>query len=200
MWRLSVTHLSRRTPALVLLVLVCGCGSRSPSTHVVSVGGQIGTLHVDRSDRAAVVAFAGKPAAERSGRLLNSPSYLALGYGCMRTRSFRVPLVPGRGPSCRTAFFLARKTGRLEMFFTSAPEYSESHGVRIGMSEAAAERLLHRRLVVGCTTALYLTSGSASLSISFAGGKERGRSVKGAHVDAFVVHGHGPDPEIFDCL
>jgi hypothetical protein len=105
-----------------------------------------------------------------------------------------------RGPYCRTAFFLDRKTGQLETFFTSSPEYSESHGVRIGMSQVAAERLLHRRLVGGCTTALYFESATARLTVSFSGGKQLKTAVEGAHVDAFVVHGKGDDPGIFDCL
>jgi hypothetical protein len=38
------------------------------------------------------------------------------------------------------------------------------------------------------------------LSISFGGGTEHGTSIKGAHVDAFVVHGMRHDPDLFDCL
>jgi hypothetical protein len=182
-------------------VLACGCGSSSKSTHVVSVTGRIGDLYVDQSDRAAVISFAGRPSTERTGRLY--APYRALGYGCTGKRAAdRVELVQD-GPYCRTAFFLDRKTGKLDTFFTSSPEYSESHGVRIGMPQAAAERLLHRRLTAGCTDALHFESPTAFLSVSFTGGKERRTSVKvkGAHVDAFVVHGkRGRDLGIFDCL
>jgi hypothetical protein len=182
-------------------VLVCGCGSSSKtSTRVVSVTGRIGDLHVDQSDRAAVIRFAGRPSAERTGGFRSYVPYRALGYGCGGKRGqYRVGLVP-HGPSCRTVFFLDRKTGKLETFFTSSPEYSESHGVRIGMPQGAAERLLHRRLTVGCTTALHFESATGSLSVSFGGGKQYATAVKGAHVDAFVVHGKGRDPDIFDCL
>ena len=198
MWRRSPTRRSSAA-ALSVLALAAGCGSKSES-HVISVSGHIGPLQVDHSDRAAVIHFAGPPSAERNGRYGGAPPYRALGYDCSASRAREtVPLGPG-GPYCRTAFFLARNTGKLAVFFTTTREYSESHGVHLGMSQAAAERRLHRRLTVGCTTALYFSTGTAALSISFGGGIEHGTSIKGAHVDAFVVHGMNHDPDIFDCL
>jgi hypothetical protein len=185
MWRRSRTHLSSGAAALALLALASGCGSKSTS-HVLSVMGRIGTLRVDRSDRAAVIRFAGRPSAERVGHILNYAPYRALGYRCRATSTLRTVQLTPHGPYCRTAFFLERRTGKLEIFFTTAPEYSESHGVRIGMAQAAAERLVHQRLVVGCLTAMHFSSATAS--------------IKGAHVDAFLVHGHGDEPGIFDCL
>lgn len=178
------------------VVLLSGCGGRS-SSHLVSVDGRIGPLHVDRSDRADVVRFAGKPDAERTGRN-NSVSYRALGYDCgASSGAFRFAL---GGAYCRTVFFLAGNGDKLRVFFTSSPAYAETDGVRIGMKQATAERRLHRRLAVGCTTALYFTSPTGALSISFGGGREAGTKVTGAHVDAFVLHGTGIDPDIFDCL
>jgi len=167
---------------------------------VISVSGRIGPLQVDHSDRVAVIHFAGPPSAERNGRYGGAPPYRALGYDCSPSGAREtVPLGAG-GPYCRTAFFLARNTGKLAVFFTTSREYSESHGVHLGMSQAAAERRLRRRLTVGCTTALYFSTGTAALSISFGGGIEHGTSIEGARVDAFVVHGIGHDPDIFDCL
>jgi hypothetical protein len=186
-----------------VLALVCGCGSNSKptGTHIVSVTGRIGDLHIDRSDRAAVIRFAGRPSAERAGRILNYAPYRALGYGCAAKRAPDRVELTYHGPYCTTAFFLARKTGKLATFFTSSPAYSERHGVRIGMRQAIAERLLHKRLTLGCTTALHFESATALLSVSFSGGKEHRAAVKGAHVDAFVVHGKkANDPGIFDCL
>ena len=63
-----------------------------------------------------------------------------------------------------------------------------------------SERLLRRRLTVGCATSLYFESPTGSLSIDFNGGTEHGTAIKGARVDAFVVHGHRRDAGIFDCL
>jgi hypothetical protein len=110
-----------------------------------------------------------------------------------------MPVVHG-GPYCRTVFYFDRRTGKLETFFTAAPEYSEGHGVRIGMKQAEAERLLHQSLTVGCTTALHFDSPTGSLSIDFDGGVDHGTSIKGAHVDGFVLHGHRMDAGVFDCL
>jgi len=151
-----------------------------------------------RSDRAAVEKFAGRPDAVRDGREPGNFPYRALGYDC-GSRKDAVRLARG-APACKTAFFLDRAGGKLETFFTSSPAYEESHGVRIGMKQAEAERLLHRRLTVGCTTALYFASPTGSLSVDFAGGAGHGTAIKGARVDAFVVHGHDRDAGIFDCL
>jgi hypothetical protein len=159
-------------------------------------------LQLDKSDRAAVIAFAGPPAAERRGQEPTHAPYDALGYGCSRLfEASNTPLVQG-GPYCRTVFFLNNRTGRLETFFTTAVDYSESHGVRIGMATAAAERLLHKRLLVGCDKDIYLSSPKAYLTVAFIGGRIRphSRSVLGGHVYAFVLHSNRNEPGVFDCL
>jgi hypothetical protein len=156
---------------------------------------------MDRSDGAAVIRFAGKPDAERSARLLNYSPYRALGYGCRRGRSNDAVELARRAPYCRTVFFLDAKTGKLELFYTASREYSEAHGLRVGTSQAVAERRLGQHLHIGCVAALRLSSNKAMLSVSFGGGTEKGTAIRGAHVDAFVLHGlRGGDPGIFDCL
>jgi hypothetical protein len=152
---------------------------------------------VDRSDEGAVVAFAGKPDATGTGTAPGYARYRAIGYDC-DGRGFddEVPIV-GR---CQTVFFFDEGSGKLETFSTSSPQYAEGHGVRIGMKQAEAEDLLRRRLTVGCTTALHFDSPTGSLSIDFASGAERGTSIRGAHVDAFVLHSKRRDAGVFDCL
>jgi hypothetical protein len=179
--------------------LLSACGGGHPRSHVIGADGSIGSLQTDRSDRAAVVAFAGTPDAVRDGREPGYPEFRALGYDCATKGEGTWPLTRN-GPHCRTVFFLNRRGGKLETFFTSSREYSERHGVRVGMNQAEAERLLHERLTVGCTAALHFQTPSGSLSISFNGGVENGVSIEGAHVDAFVVHGHRTDAGVFDCL
>jgi hypothetical protein len=168
--------------------------------HVLRVTGSIGPVHVDRSDRAAVIAFAGKPDAEAAGRAPGYFPYRALGYKCARKRMKDGVYLAPHAPICRTAFFFDHRTGKLETFYTASSDYAEGHGVRIGMKQAEAERLLHQRLTVGCTAALHFESHSGSLSIEFGGGTENGTSIKGAHVTDFVVHGHRRDAGIFDCV
>jgi hypothetical protein len=205
--RRSLVHARGCCVVVVLMLLglavACGSGRTSAGSAIVTVTGRIGPLHLDRSDRAAVIAFAGRPDAERRGQAPGGYApYDALGYGCgTRAAPNATPLVEG-GPSCRTVFFINRRTGRLETFFTSAARYSEGHGVRIGMPTAAAERRLQKRLVEGCEENIYLLSARADLTIAFSGGTVRRPSlhVTGGHVYAFVLHSHRTDAGVFDCM
>jgi len=158
---------------------------------------------MDQSDRAAVIAFAGRPDAEKRGR--GVAPYDALGYDCGSKRSEQTyPLVPDPygPPECRTVFWIDVPSGRLENFFTSDSRYVEAHGVRIGMPTARAERLLHRRLFEGCSTNFYLPSArDRTLTIAFRGGvAPHWRHVIGGHVFAFVLHSRRRDAYVFDCL
>jgi hypothetical protein len=201
-----------RTVAVTLLLLVfaAGCDSdKEPvrSRIIVSVSGRIGDLHIDESDRAAVVAFVGRPDAERSAREVPGRPYDALGYGCGTKRSEQTfPLLPypaHRPPQCRTIFWIDVRSGKLEDFLTGDSRYSEAHGVRIGMHTAEAERLLHRRLTEGCEENIYLPSAKTfTLTIAFTGGTYQRRTmhVIGGHVFAFVLHSRRRYAGVFDCL
>ena len=186
---------------VALLLVVSGCGSTHRSV-AVSVTGRIGPLRVDRSDRGDVIAFAGRPDAEREGEEFDSVRYRALGYECFETSALeRWPLLP-KGPYCRTVFLVNVKTGKLGNLFTSSAAYVEPHGVGPGMREAVAEHLLHRKLTVGCEENFYFDSRAAALTVAFAGGvtsQGTGR-VRGAHVFALVLHGRHSDVGVFDCL
>ena len=203
---------------VVLLLVTSGCGS-SHRTVTVSATGRIGPLQMDQSTRADVIAFAGRPDAERhsyKGRWF--PPFRALGYDCAhKVELDTFPLIEtpnGRaGPDCRTVFWISARTGKLGDFFTSSTRYSEVHGVRIGMGSAVAERLLHRRLTSGCEENIYLGSREAPLTVAFTGGVTHmvtthsgGQVVKatghvtGARVFALVLHGRHSEVGIFDCL
>lgn len=189
--------------ALLAVAVACGSARTAAGPTIVTVTGRIGPLHLDRSKRADVVAFAGRPDAERRGRALGGyASYEALGYDCHARRSPTTAPLVGRGPYCRTVFYFNRTTGRLETFFTSSGRYSEAHGVRIGMPTAAAERRLHKRLTEGCEQNIYLSSATARLTIAFRGGTSRPPSlhVTGGHVYAFALHSRRSDVGVFDCL
>jgi hypothetical protein len=189
--------------SVAVLVLAVGCSAHNTSREsaVVTSSGRIGPLHVDRSDRAAVIAFAGRPDSEGPGQEFDSPRYYALGYSCAKKSALdRFPITAG-GPNCRTIFFFQREAGKLASFFTSERRYSEAHGVRVGMASAVAERLLHKRLFEGCETNIYLSSPTGSLTIAFAGGKAGGKlHVTGARVYAFVAHGSRGDVGVWDCM
>jgi hypothetical protein len=196
----------RRCSAAVLAVFVliaCGSARSTAGTAIVTVTGRIGPLLLDRSDRAAVIGFAGRPDAERHGQTPGYAPYDALGYGCgKRHATDTAPLVEGRPPYCRTVFFINHRTGRLETFFSSSTDYVEGHGVRIGMATSTAERRLHKRLFEGCETNIYLKSSTADLTIAFTGGRAKAPTlrVNGGHVYAFVLHSRRSDAGVFDCM
>jgi hypothetical protein len=192
------------------LLLAAGCGS----VHrvVISPDGEIGPLRMDRSTRADVVSFAGKPDVERlGGEGAGFAGFTALGYGCeAKEQGDRFPMVEtsrGReGPDCETIFWVNRRTSGLADFYTSSSEYEEHQGVRIGMKTAEAERLLHRRADVGCEENIYLGKRDAPLTVAFDGGhshKLRSSSelhLVGGHVYAFALPAGHSDIGIFDCL
>jgi hypothetical protein len=203
----------RRLIALGGLLLVAGCssGHHSPKRIVISAAGRIGPLKMDRSTPGDIISFLGKPGAEARGVEFSGVHYRGLGYGCSaRPRDDAFPLLEtprGRsGPSCRTAFWINRRTGRLGDFYTSSPRFSESHGVHMGMKTADAERLVGRRVYVGCEEDIHLGRREAELTIAFAGGvprKMHGSSALhliGGRVYAFALHGPRSDIGIFDCL
>lgn len=183
----------------------CESSGQTPGS-LVGVSGGVGSLRVDVSDRRAVVAFAGRPDAERRGRSPAAPfrsaQYDALGYGCSRKAGpDTFPLVRRGGPACRTVFFIDARSGRLGTFYTIEPHYRMSRGVRVGMPTAEAERLLRRRVRVACVAAIYLRSGRATLTVLFSGGAlHRDGTMSGGRVDALVLHGLRHDPGVFECM
>jgi hypothetical protein len=196
--------------ALALLVLAAGCDSDEkpvPARIVVSAAGNVGKLHIDQSDRAAVIAFVGRPEAERhSVERGGSAPYEALGYDCgsrLSQQTFPLVSYPYHPPYCRTIFWIDVKSGRLENFFTTDSRYLEAHGIRIGMATPIAERLLHRRLFAGCSDNFYVPSAKdRTLTIAFIGGvlqRKTGRVI-GGNVYAFVLHSRRRDAGVFDCL
>jgi hypothetical protein len=190
--------------ALAVGALASGCssGHHAAPSIVVSADGRIGSLQAGQSDARAIVAFLGRPEADRRGRQFGSRLYRGLGYGCSPTPRETTMRVVAGGPHCRTVFFVNARTGRLGAFFTTSPRYAERHGVRIGMPTAVAERLLHQRVYVGCEADLHL----GSLTVAFSGGalrKDRrspGLRLVGGHVFAFAIHGGRDDVGVFDCL
>jgi hypothetical protein len=200
-------------PAAVLVFVVSGCGGSHHSgvsgTVSVNANGGIGPLRVDVSDRRAVVAFAGRPDAERRGRnTVASPDgsarYDALGFDCassVNANSYAIRLVEG-APFCHTVFFL--RGGRLGLFYTTQARYVDGHGVHVGMATATAERLLHRRVIPGCIDAVELTRPGATpvLRFVFDGGTithTRLPHLRGGHVAALVFHSAKHDPGVFEC-
>jgi hypothetical protein len=185
-----------RAAVFVAVMALVGCSSGRPPI-VLSADGKIGSLQMGKSDARAIVAFAGRPDAERSGTEFDSARFRALGYECERKNFDHAWPLLEHGPYCRTVFWVNTRTGRLGDFYTTSTRYVESHGVRLGTRSAVAERRLHQRLYLGCEENIEL----GSLAIAFAGGAPGAkRHVTGAHVYAFALHGGRSDVGIFDCL
>src|SRR4051794_33116110 len=100
------------TAALLAAVALAQCpsGSGSPGRRViVTAGGRIGPLHIDQSDRTAVIAFAGKPDSEVRGRYAAPYTpFDALGYGC----AGKPATDRGGDPLCESVFYLDVATGK----------------------------------------------------------------------------------------
>ncbi|SRR6266496_3327272 len=135
-----------------------GCASgHSSGRIVVSARGRIGPMHVDESDRADVISFAGQPDSERRGRYL--ARYDALGYGCRGRRA-----ADKQGfPHCKTVFYLDSRTGKLELPYTEDQRYVDPNGVHVGTRTPVAERRLHRRAFNGCFSGFRFDTKTAFL-------------------------------------
>jgi hypothetical protein len=173
-------------------------GSAASSVRITSAG-QIGPLRMDVSTAAAVVAFAGKPDARRSGHSPDVPRLrnIALGYDCRAGTHANGWSLTAAGPTCRTVYWIVTRSARLGDFFTIDSRFALD-GIRVGTDSATAERLLHQRLYDGCEA--NLVAGRAALG--FKGGQDVKQAngslhVVGAHAYALAVNGRAG---IFDCL
>jgi hypothetical protein len=107
------------------------------------MGARIGSLRIDVSTRAAIVAFAGTPDVTVTGKSSwqGVPRFHALAYGCSRTSA---PGLDRLGHwSCRTVYYVNSRTARLVAFFTESPGFRTADGIRPGMAQNAADRLEH---------------------------------------------------------
>jgi hypothetical protein len=168
---------------------------------VVTATGRIGPLHVDTSNRAAVIAFAGQPESERRGRYSIYRPFDALGYGC---KGKRVTDAQGT-PRCKTIFYLDARSGRLAILYSEDARFFDPHGVHVGTPQAVAERRLHQRVVSGCFDGLSFTTKSGFLVMWFYGGKlvtrrHRLSHLVGGHVGLIVVHSVRLNPGVLDCI
>jgi hypothetical protein len=178
--------------SLVVLLgfaLLSGSAGAAGGSGKVAVTGQIGPLQIDKSDRAAIIAFAGTADLEVRQRVLGFPSYDALGYDCSATESANNFPIGNSGPYCVTIFFTDIASHSLEDFVSSSTAYHESHGIRIGTSVADAQRLLHRQVSRSCGVVLKVDGATANLRVNFTNG----------HADTLVLHSLKRTAGLFNC-
>jgi hypothetical protein len=180
-----------RKIALVLIALCCCVpASAAVGGNVITVGGRIGPLQIDKSSRTDVIAYAGKPDAEVKERVLGFPNYDALGYECSPNESVDALSMGNNGPFCRTIYIVDVPSKKLEDFFTSDSRFREARGVRIGTAASVAERLLRTKIDRNCLTVLKVESPTANLRINFTGGR----------ADAFALHSPRRTSGLFHCM
>ena len=113
----------------------------APAPITVTAAGRIGPVQLGHSTRADLLKLATPNAETHTAR------FDALGYGCKTRRAANAVGVP----LCRTVVYATSKSGVLEEFATSDPRFVGPGGVRVGMTNAAAARALHRTLpATGC--------------------------------------------------
>lgn len=174
---------------LVAFGLLSTSASATGGSGIVAVTGQVGKLQVDKSDRAAVIAFAGTPDVEIKQRVLGFPSYDALGYGCSDTQSANNFPIGNSGPYCVTIFFINIASHSLEDFVSSSATYHERNGVRIGTPVSDAQRLLKRQVSRSCGVVLKVDGTKANLRVNFTNG----------HADTLVLHSLKRTSGLFNC-
>ena len=175
--------------AAVVLCAPVGAAGVLGGAGTLTVGGKVGPLQIDKSNRAAVVAFAGKPDAEVQSITYGLSKYDALGYGCSTTSANDNFTLGNDGPYCQTVFFIDTAHKTLEDFITTSSGYHLTNGIRIGTTVSAAQRLLHQRADRSCLVVLKVDGPNALFRISFTGGK----------ADTFVLHSTQRTAGLFNC-
>ena len=175
--------------ALLGFAFLTGAAGAAGGSGAISVTGTIGKVQIDKSNRAAVIAFAGAPDVEVKQRVLGFPSYDALGYDCSDTESASNFPIGNSGPYCVTIFFTDIASHSLEDFVSSSTSYHERHGVGIGTSVSDAQRLLHRQVSRSCGVVMKIDGAQAALRINFTNG----------HADTLVLHSLKRTAGLFNC-
>jgi hypothetical protein len=147
-------------------------------------------LRLKHSDRAQVIAFAGKPTSEVRGRLVPVvPRVDALFYGCHVKKR-----VVDQNSACKTILWIDMRTGTLNDFWTRDSRYTTPSGVHAGTSTSTAEHALHETAVLGCGGAglrMGQESGPRPFYLLYISGSRTGKPPKlrvlGGHVSQMVT-------------
>jgi hypothetical protein len=193
--------------ALLAMAGPAASGALGAGVTKITAGGRIGSLRLDHSRRAQIVAVAGEPEADETVEGgYPGGGWEGLGYRC--SSSFASPPLveaPGEGGVfCRTIYYLNLRSGMLGTFFTSEPNFVDGHGVSPGTRTAKAVAREGAQALVGCLQGIRLGTSVGSLDIAILGGhphrRARNTVVRGGRVGALVLHSRRNDVGNFDCL
>lgn len=196
----------KRTRALsivafaLVVIAATGCGASGSPARIILRNDRVGPLRINHSDRAQVVAFAGKPTSEFRGHLyrgLGLPRVDGLYYGCRYTTLKRSRRENG---NCKTIFWLDARTGKFVDFWTRDPRYATVSGVHVGTPTAAAQRSTHRRAGIGCGGASLPLGNRISFSdlVLWISGSHLGPKARpiGGHIDSIWLVGNDRGMEL----
>jgi hypothetical protein len=197
---------------VLLLTVVCLLGTTSSMAATggsgvrITATGRIGSLRLDQSDKAAIVAFAGEPQVDdvATGAVPGS-GWEALGYGCGQKATLSPLVAPAgtQGPYCRTVYYLNSTTAMLGTFFTSMPGFRDVRGVGVGMRTAKADHLEGAKALGGCLAGILLKTPKGTYHVIITGGHTHPHGnelvVSGGRVGALVLHSRTNDVGVFDC-
>jgi hypothetical protein len=190
----------------VALFLALGTVSEAASV-TISAAGAIGPLRMGASTASDVAVFAGQPQVSTVERTESGQAYDTLGYDCgTGLHPLLATTAAYAADSCATVYDIDPAVGTLVYFATTQRYFRDSHGVRIGMRTARADRLAHRKAIGGCLDVLALRTPSAVLMAFIRGGDVRTPSrangsleVHGGRVSAFLIESIPDSLGIFNC-
>jgi hypothetical protein len=152
----------------------------------LTLSGRVGTLQFDRSTKAGVITFAGRPGATGVGSFGNrEPRYLAMGYGC-REHGGSLLWHVDHFDFCRTVFFLSAHTQKLVAFRSLSQSYA-FRSARTGMATLGVQHATRGQAGNGCFPGFVF--GSRHDHASVWGFVEGGREEYRKH-HARIVGGH----------
>ena len=127
--------------ALAVMVSACGGGAVKGGSGVVAPDGRIGSLRIDVSTYADVIAFAGKPDLITTFKTSwpGVPTSRAIGYSCAHFSGAR------RDPAgyCATVYYVNLRTHRLAAFESDSKAFTSPSGTQPGMATSDVVRREH---------------------------------------------------------
>jgi hypothetical protein len=144
-----------------------------PDRFAVDAHGRVGPLVLNLSQANDVIAVDGRPEVTYEGNVGVPelyPEFRALGYDCAGVGT------PRRDATCRTIFFVNKRTSLLTSFTTFDRRYHTTNGTSPGTAQATADRLEHQTAQDGCINGIAEHTRHATLMLDNVGGHLRGPS------------------------